>query len=190
METALASPAVELVNSLAVDGRDALDDPAWVTAALRRWELDPGRALEAGEIARLKELRGLLARLTDAVATRQALTGDELADLNAVIGATPVRAQLVAAPNGGFLVAMTPLAATWVEETVRELAGTFAALLRRSWPPRLKQCANGDCRAAFYDTTRSRTRRWCDGSTCGNRVRVRRHRRGANPGPANWSSGQ
>jgi predicted RNA-binding Zn ribbon-like protein len=190
MEAALASPAVELVNSFEAGGRDALDDPSWVAAALRRWDLDPGRALEAGELARLKELRDLLARLTDAVATRQALTAAELADLNAVIGAAAVRAQLVAAPAGGFLVAMTPLAATWEEEAVRELAGTFAAVLRGAWPPRLKRCANSDCRAAFYDTTRSRTRRWCDGATCGNRVRVRRHRRGANPGSANWSSGQ
>jgi predicted RNA-binding Zn ribbon-like protein len=188
MEAALASPAIELVNSLGAEGRDALDDPAWVTAALRRWELDPGRELAAGELARLRDLRGLLARLTDALAARQALTDDELAELNAVIGATPVRTQLVTAPDGGFVVAMTPVAATWEEEAVRELAGTFAAALRRSWPPRLKRCANPDCRVAFYDTTRSRTRRWCDGAVCGNRVRVRRHRSSTARPPAGGGS--
>ncbi|HEY1368345.1 MAG TPA: CGNR zinc finger domain-containing protein [Gaiellaceae bacterium] len=176
MDTALANPALDLVNSLAADGRDALDDPAWVAAALVRWELDPSGPLQPDEVARLKELRSLLARLTDAVAERQALSGEELEALNDVIGATPVRAQLVAAPAGGFLVALTPVASTWEDEAVRELAGTFAAALRRAWPPRLKRCANPDCRAAFYDATRSRTRRWCDGRACGNRVRVRRHR--------------
>jgi predicted RNA-binding Zn ribbon-like protein len=185
MEAALANPALELVNSLGADGCDALDDPAWVAAALARWELDPGRPLETGELDRLKELRGLLGRLTDAVWERQSLSAEELAALNDVIGATPVRAQLVAAPAGGFLLAMTPLAAAWEDEAVRELAGTFAAALRRTWPPRLKRCSNPDCRAAFYDATRSRTRCWCDGRACGNRVRVRRHRGRANPGPSN-----
>jgi predicted RNA-binding Zn ribbon-like protein len=94
--------------------------------------------------------------------------------LNAVIAATPVRAELVAEPDGGYAVVMTPLASEWRELAVRELAGAFASLLRQSFPPRLKLCAN--CGAAFWDGTRSRTRRWCDSRTCGNRVRVRRHR--------------
>ena len=45
-------------------------------------------------------------------------------------------------------------------------------------PSRLRVCAAPDCGQVFWDETRSRTRTWCDSRTCGNRVRVRRHRSG------------
>ncbi|WP_236572254.1 MULTISPECIES: CGNR zinc finger domain-containing protein [unclassified Nocardiopsis] len=34
---------------------------------------------------------------------------------------------------------------------------------------RLALCASPTCRTAFCDTSRSRTRRWCEMNTCGNR---------------------
>ncbi|MCJ1706527.1 ABATE domain-containing protein [Microbacterium sp. VKM Ac-2923] len=46
-------------------------------------------------------------------------------------------------------------------------------------PGTLALCASPTCRAAFFDTSRGRTRRWCDMNTCGNhekkaRLRARR----------------
>jgi hypothetical protein len=108
------------------------------------------------------------------------LSGPELAELNAVTGKLPVRAQLEPNPSGGYVVDYTPVGGSSVERAERELSGAFASILRRS-PERLKRCADPDCRRAFYDQTRSRTRLWCDLGTCGNRARVRRHRRGAIP---------
>ncbi|MDQ1137751.1 putative RNA-binding Zn ribbon-like protein [Microbacterium sp. SORGH_AS 1204] len=35
-------------------------------------------------------------------------------------------------------------------------------------PGTLALCASPTCRAAFFDTSRGRTRRWCDMNTCGN----------------------
>lgn len=35
-------------------------------------------------------------------------------------------------------------------------------------PGALALCASPTCRAAFFDTSRGRTRRWCDMNTCGN----------------------
>ena len=53
---------------------------------------------------------------------------------------------------------------------------SFAAFLAEGDPTRLKLCENRDCRWVFYDTTRSRTRRWC-ADTCGNLIKVREFRR-------------
>jgi predicted RNA-binding Zn ribbon-like protein len=39
------------------------------------------------------------------------------------------------------------------------------------------RCADDECQWLFLDTTRSRTRRWCDMKSCGNRHKVRRFRR-------------
>lgn len=43
---------------------------------------------------------------------------------------------------------------------------------------RLALCASATCRAAFFDTSRSRTRRWCDMNTCGNREKKARFNAG------------
>jgi predicted RNA-binding Zn ribbon-like protein len=40
--------------------------------------------------------------------------------------------------------------------------------------PRLHACASGTCRWLFLDTSKNRTRRWCDMKTCGNRAKARR----------------
>ena len=53
---------------------------------------------------------------------------------------------------------------------------SFAAFLAEGDPSRLRVCENADCRWVFYDSTRSRTRRWCAGS-CGNLIKVREFRR-------------
>ena len=103
----------------------------------------------------------------------------ELAELNAVSGRLPVKAQLQSEPGGGYVVAFEPVGGEWVDRVERVLSGSFGSILRRSNPSRLKRCADENCRRAFVDETRSRTRLWCDSGTCGNRARVRRHRRRA-----------
>ena len=35
-------------------------------------------------------------------------------------------------------------------------------------------CASPTCRAAFFDTSRGATRRWCEMNTCGNRAKKAR----------------
>jgi hypothetical protein len=41
---------------------------------------------------------------------------------------------------------------------------------------RLKICAAGDCRWAFYDRSRNRSRTWCSMRVCGNRTKARNWR--------------
>ncbi|PTT22417.1 hypothetical protein DBR36_01930 [Microbacterium sp. HMWF026] len=67
--------------------------------------------------------------------------------------------------------------------TVAAALGVVAAdaieILAGVRPGALALCASPTCRAAFFDTSRGRTRRWCDMNTCGNhekkaRLRARR----------------
>ena len=44
-----------------------------------------------------------------------------------------------------------------------------------SWP-RLRACANPDCRWAFYDRSRNQQGNWCDMAVCGNRFKNRQLR--------------
>jgi predicted RNA-binding Zn ribbon-like protein len=165
----LESSAIELLNS-----DELLDDDAWLNAALRRWNLAPHRPLRPSDTEAFRQLRDRLRILADAVAAYGRLPPAELALLNELLSATPLRAQLVAPPVGGYVLDLQPLATEWSDYAIGQLAGAFGSMLRRSHPPRLKLCEG--CRTAFWDATRSRTRRWCNTSTCGNRARVRRHR--------------
>lgn len=70
-------------------------------------------------------------------------------------------------------------------------AGPADALDRPLWPivrsvvdlltsdelARLRECDSRTCSWLFIDRSRSRRRRWCDMSTCGNRAKARRHYR-------------
>ena len=51
-----------------------------------------------------------------------------------------------------------------------------AGLLVMGELDRVRECADDrGCGYLFYDTTRNRSRRWCDMNSCGNRAKARRH---------------
>ena len=110
----------------------------------------------------------LVRRLAAIVAEGRMLDGAQLDQLNELLGRTPVTARLVDGGEGRYALDMRAVA----DDPDRELAGSFASLLRRA-PDRLKRCE--ECRRFFLDSTRSRTQRWCT-PQCGDRARVRAHR--------------
>lgn len=91
-----------------------------------------------------------------------------VAEATAVLASAPLLLDLAAgaAPRltGVDGAGLTQLAASVVAHaylTVRASA---------EWP-RLKVCASPDCHWAFFDSTRNRSRRWCDMAGCGNRAK-------------------
>ena len=110
----------------------------------------------------------LVRRLAETVAAGRMLSGAQLSELNGLLGRTPVTARLVDGGEGRYALELRAVA----DDPDRELAGSFASLLRRA-PDRLKRCE--ECGTYFLDSTRSRTQRWCT-AQCGDRARVRAHR--------------
>jgi predicted RNA-binding Zn ribbon-like protein len=55
------------------------------------------------------------------------------------------------------------------------LATVFRSMSDGTWG-RMKACGNPDCRWAFYDATKNRSGRWCEMSSCGNRMKARAFR--------------
>jgi len=47
--------------------------------------------------------------------------------------------------------------------------------VERDMPGRLRPCANKACRLFLLDRSRAGTARWCSMSSCGNRMKARRH---------------
>ncbi|WP_406397675.1 CGNR zinc finger domain-containing protein [Streptomyces uncialis] len=64
--------------------------------------------------------------------------------------------------------------ASCVEDALGVIAADAISVIAGERDGRLALCASPTCLAAFFDTSRSRTRRWCDMNTCGNRQKKAR----------------
>ncbi|MFJ4714663.1 CGNR zinc finger domain-containing protein [Streptomyces sp. NPDC088785] len=140
---------------------------------LADWLTVSGLAVDSCTPAQLDLARALREAIHDA-ATAAAL-GDPLP-------APAVRAINDRSARGGAVAVLTPgggrrwrLGATSpVEDALGVIAEDAIGVLAGERDGRLALCAAPTCRAAFFDTSRSRTRRWCDMNTCGNRQKKAR----------------
>ncbi len=167
--------------------RDRLQEPAWLSEFLENWKL-PGLDLcgpEAGSalIGLRSELQGLLARLVG----NQRLRPADLEGLNRRLAALPVTTRFQM-EGDSVQLRLTP-SSNGLDAVILAIAESFAAFLADGDPTRVRLCENADCKWVFYDSTRSRTRRWCADS-CGNLIKVRKFRQktakrsGASAAPA------
>jgi predicted RNA-binding Zn ribbon-like protein len=130
-------------------------------------------AVGRGGIDALRRLREAMARVLLAVADHEPPPAVDVAALGRIATAAWHRRRLVPGAGG--------VAATWDDTALdlrHRLALDAAALLTSAASVRaLRAC--DECRWLFLDTTRNRSRRWCDPADCGNRVRQRRHQQRA-----------
>lgn len=66
--------------------------------------------------------------------------------------------------------------ASSVDDALGVIAADAISIVAGERDGRLALCASPTCRAVFLDTSQSRTRRWCDMNTCGNRAKKARFR--------------
>lgn len=163
---------------------DRLDDPEWVARFFDAWELRPPGDPRPGsaEVADLRSLRRVIRGLAEAASGGARPAAADVAALNTFLAGGPEILQLTARPDpAGYALSRTPAAPGWPAALAR-IAASMARVLAEGDPTRLRRCDNPDCRWWFYDRSRSRTRRWCDGRMCGNLMKVRRFRARRKPG--------
>lgn len=172
---ATAPPHVELVRAFVNtrdldDGSEALADGPALTDWLRGRELlPPGAVADDGDAALARELREAL---RDTLTAQHDGVPAPAAQqrLDDVAAALPLRVTFAAT---------TPTLAPVGTDARAGLAGVLAAVGEAaadgSWS-RLKVCPADDCRWAFYDTSRNRSRTWCSMQVCGNRTKTRAFR--------------
>lgn len=134
--------------------RDELADPATAASWLRNSQDVALTEAPPADVAALRDLRERL---------RATLRGDGPMRINA-----SVACEIGARPT---IVYQAPGSPTEALE-----ARLVEACLSPDWP-RLRVCAAGDCRRAFYDTSRNGRAQWCSMTTCGNRMKTRAYRR-------------
>jgi predicted RNA-binding Zn ribbon-like protein len=170
------SPWIDLVNSEEYDGfgnfSDRLDDPAWLESFLRRWRLHPAQARKA-PLPALKSLRRFLRGVAEALSASGVPDAREIAQINTLMD-VPVRQRLVGREKERR-IEIAPLRSDW-DWILSRIAASAAEAIVAGLQSRIRICANDECRWAFRDPTKAKTKRWCSDSTCGNRARVRRAR--------------
>jgi predicted RNA-binding Zn ribbon-like protein len=173
------SPWIDLVNSEEWDGFgnfvDRLEDPAWMPSFLRHWRFQPAPG-EKTPLPALRALRTVLRGIAEKISAGGVPAAREIAQLNSAMN-VPVRQVLVQRQNG-YRTELQPLRLGWTSILSR-IATSAAESIATGPDARIKIFANDDCRWAFRDPTKARTKRWCNNRTCGNRDRVRRSRAAA-----------
>jgi predicted RNA-binding Zn ribbon-like protein len=164
---------VELINSGRVPGGDRMASLAAVREFGGRYGFH-GRPATGADVARLRAHRERLDAA--AAACLAADYGAAIGRLNALLAETGAVPQVVAHDGRGPHIHVSRPAAPLADRIAAHLAMGLAGLLVSGEAGRLRCCASPGCRELFIDLSRNRSRRYCDGRTCGNRVHVAAYR--------------
>lgn len=136
-----------------------------------------GRSEEAGQVLdRAITLREAIYRIFSAVAADRSPEPEDLDCLNAAL-AESLGWLRVGQTNDGFTWNWGGDAAA-MDQMLWPIARSAATLLTSEELDRVRECADDrGCGYLFMDTSRNRSRKWCDMRGCGNRAKARRHYR-------------
>ncbi|MGH3787124.1 MAG: CGNR zinc finger domain-containing protein [Pseudonocardiaceae bacterium] len=169
-----ANRLVAFINTLhRPDGDDVLADErasAWLADWLGLGIPERVALVDQGSLAGLRTLREGLRQLA-AANNGQNPDGRTVLDAATVLQSKPLVVELGDDQQGPRLVAQADADAAG--PGIAAAAGYYFAVRAANAWPRVKACAAPDCRWAYLDTSRNRSRRWCDMADCGNRAKNR-----------------
>lgn len=120
------------------------------------------------------ELREAIYRTFAALADSKISATDDLALINEALPLAYSRPEIVM--NGERYALRWRADEKGLDSILWPILRSTARLLTEGDHERIKQCADDrGCGYLFFDTTRNRSRRWCDMSSCGNRAKSQRH---------------
>lgn len=131
----------------------------WLRAA-SLWE--GGRHVTARHHQRILDVRGLL--------RQSVLHPDQMGELDKLQSTLAFEMAF----DGSGAPTLEPLGEGCDLVLGRLMAIVYDSMVAGTWP-RFKCCALESCGWAFYDATRSRTKRWCSMRTCGSRHKARQY---------------
>jgi predicted RNA-binding Zn ribbon-like protein len=114
-------------------------------------------------------LRTLMRRMVEAIVAGRPIPRASIDAINSLIGKPSGFTKLVKTPR--TFERRFELELNEPKQLLVPIAESAARLLCSGDFSRVKQCANQDCGAFFYDGTKNNSRRWCSGAECGNRMR-------------------
>src|SRR3990170_1285579 len=164
--------ATSFTGTLTERHGDAVD-PIPPPQRLVDWLAVNGLAVDSCTTAQLelaRELRESIHAAATAAAIQDALPASAVQVINDC--SAQGRAAAILTPEGKRRWRLS--SASCVEDALGVIAADAISIIAGERDGRLALCASPTCRAAFFDTSQSRTRRWCDMNTCGNRQKKAR----------------
>ncbi|UJB40550.1 CGNR zinc finger domain-containing protein [Streptomyces sp. A1-5] len=137
------------------------------------WLVVNGLAVDSCTAAQLdlaRELRESIHAVATAAAIQDALPASAVQVINDC--SAQGRAAAVLTPEGQRRWRLS--SASRVEDALGVIAADAISIVAGERDGKLALCASPTCQAAFFDTSQSRTRKWCDMNTCGNRQKKAR----------------
>lgn len=137
------------------------------------WLAVNGLAVDSCTTAQLdlaRELRESIHAAATAAATQDALPASAVQAINdcSIQG----QAAAILTPEGERRWQLNSTSS--VEDALGVIAADAISIIAGERDGKLALCASPTCQAAFFDTSQSRTRKWCDMNTCGNRQKKSR----------------
>ncbi|MEV6588817.1 CGNR zinc finger domain-containing protein [Streptomyces acidicola] len=164
---------VDLVNTVPDDDTmtDGLVDIPALGDFVRRHEISDVGVLSDLDLAAVRKVRGRFAEVFAASDARSA--AGVINDLVAAAGTTP---RLTDHDGYDWHVHYFAPGASVADHLAADCGMALAFFVVAGEQERLRRCEAPDCRRAFVDLSRNRSRRYCDSRTCGNRLHVAAYR--------------
>ncbi|WP_431960558.1 CGNR zinc finger domain-containing protein [Actinacidiphila sp. bgisy160] len=163
---------VDLINTTPEsDGREGLSDLAALRAFVERNEVSEVGTLDEDDLVAVRAVRQLFAQVFSAPGTAEAA-----ALINSLVAEAGTTPRLTDHDGYDWHVHYFAPGASLAEHLAADCGMALAFLLVAGERERLRRCDAPDCRRAFVDLSRNRSRRYCDSRTCGNRLHVAAYR--------------
>ncbi len=163
---------VDLVNTAPEDDTtDALPDVDALEDFARKHNISDIGTLSEFDLAAVRRIRGRFAGVFAAQDPRTAAA--HITDMVAAAGTTP---RLTDHDSYDWHVHYFAPGASIADHLAADCGMALAFFVVAGEQERLRRCEAPDCRHAFVDVSRNRSRRYCDSRTCGNRLHVAAYR--------------
>ena len=130
------------------------------------------KTLAAAMLARALDLREAIYAIAAAIASGRPAPEARMERLAKEHAACAAFARLV--PDAGRYVWSWPLREAAIEAMLGPIVLSALATLTQADLTRVKQCQGDKCGWLFLDTTKNKSRRWCEMDVCGNRAKQKR----------------
>jgi predicted RNA-binding Zn ribbon-like protein len=150
---------------------DTLTDVGALRAFVERNAVSGVGTLDAADLAAVRNVREQFGRVFAAPDAHRAA---EL--VNALVAAAGTTPQLTDHDGYDWHIHYFAPGASLADHLAADGGMALAFLVVAGERERLRRCAAPDCRRAFIDLSRNRSRRYCDSRTCGNRLHVAAYR--------------
>jgi len=127
-------------------------------------------------VARVRSLREAIYRVFSMIADGHQPNQSDMATINRLLSEAMRHIRVMRRADGGFVTAWQKGPPS-LRRVLWPVARSVAEVLTLEELGRLKKCPSENCGWIFLDTTRNRTRRWCDMKVCGNRAKAHRYYR-------------